>query len=235
TGDVVRWDGEGRLEFVGRADDQVKLRGFRIELGEVEAALARHPRIALAAAVVREDQPGVKRLVAYTTTPGDVESPDPAELRRHLAEDLPEYMIPAAFVPLEALPLTHNGKLDRTALPAPEFTVAATGRAPRTPQEEVLAGLFADVLGLEAVGIDDSFFDLGGDSIVSIQLVSRARRAGVVITPRDVFTYKTVAALDAVARALDETPEPSPRSAGPLVSLEDGEFDELEAEWRNVQ
>ncbi|MFF5205889.1 non-ribosomal peptide synthase/polyketide synthase [Streptosporangium sp. NPDC000396] len=205
TGDVVRWNASGELEFVGRADDQVKVRGFRIELGEVEAVLAGHAAVAQVAVVVREDRPGGRRLVAYVVP--DSGAVDAAELRTHLSRALPDYMVPAAFVALDALPLTPNGKLDRKALPAPGFATSTSGRAPRTPREELLCGLFAEVLGLPAVGAGDSFFELGGDSIMSIQLVSRARKAGLVFTPKDVFRCKTVEALAAVARS---TGEPSP-------------------------
>ncbi|MGA5817918.1 amino acid adenylation domain-containing protein [Kitasatospora sp. NPDC094028] len=198
TGDVVRWSAAGELEYLGRADDQVKVRGFRIELGEIEAVLARHPAVDQVAVVAREDRPGVKQLVGYVTPAGRAEDVDADELRAHLGTALPEYMIPTAIVTLEALPLTSNGKLHRAALPAPEFASAAGGRTPRTAVEETLAALFAEVLGLESVGIDDSFFALGGDSIVSIQLVSRARKAGLVVTPRQIFQHKTVAALAAL-------------------------------------
>ncbi|MGX7824528.1 amino acid adenylation domain-containing protein [Actinokineospora sp. 24-640] len=194
TGDLARWDTHGDLHYLGRADDQVKLRGFRIELGEVEAVLTRHPAVDHAAVVIREDKPGVKRLVAYLVT-----AADPAQVRDHAAATLPGYMVPAAFVTLDALPLTPNGKLDRKALPAPDFAALAGTRAARTPAEAILCGLYAELLGLPAVGIDDSFFELGGDSIVSIQLVSRARKAGLVFAARDVFTHKTPADLAAVA------------------------------------
>ncbi|WP_266156572.1 non-ribosomal peptide synthetase [Dyella silvatica] len=200
SGDLVRWLPEGQIDFVGRADGQVKIRGFRIELGEIEASLLQQPMVAQATVIVREDQPGHKQLVGYLV-PAAGHQVDALSLRRTLSEHLPEYMVPAALVVLDALPLTTNGKLDRKALPAPDFT-SAHYRAPRTPQEEILAKLFADVLGLASVGIDDSFFDLGGDSISSIQLISRARKAGWVLTPKDVFKYQHVAGLAAVARAL---------------------------------
>ncbi|MFE3525644.1 amino acid adenylation domain-containing protein [Streptomyces sp. NPDC059161] len=196
TGDVVKWTDAGELAYLGRADDQVKLRGFRIELGEIEAVLARHVDIERAVATIREDRPGHKQLVAYVV-PASGADPDRAELRKHAAQALPDYMVPTAFVPLERLPFTPNGKLDHKALPAPERTGTGAGRAPGTWQEEVLCGLFAELLGLEQVGVEDSFFDLGGDSIVSIQLVSGARKAGLVITARDVFRHRTVAALAA--------------------------------------
>ncbi|HJD81847.1 MAG TPA: amino acid adenylation domain-containing protein [Kitasatospora aureofaciens] len=196
TGDLVRWTADGQLDYVGRVDEQVKLRGFRIELGEIETALLARPGVEQAAAVVREDRPGDKRLVAYVT-PADLPV---GELRAALAAELPDYLVPSAFVPLETLPLTGNGKLDRRALPAPDYAAASTGRAPADAREAAFCAVFAEVLGLPEVGADDGFFDLGGDSIVSIQLVSRARAAGLVVTAQDVFTHRTPAALALVAR-----------------------------------
>ncbi|WP_326590243.1 non-ribosomal peptide synthetase [Streptomyces brevispora] len=197
TGDLVRWTGDGVLDYVGRADDQVKIRGFRIEPAEIEAVLAGHPGVAQIAVVVREDRPGDKQLVGYV-----VGAPD--QLREYATTRLPSYMVPSAFVTLDALPLTVNGKLDRKALPAPQAaTTALTGvvSLPGTAAEELLCEVFAGVLGLESVGVEDGFFDLGGDSIASIQLVSRARRVGLVLTARDVFERRTVRELAAVARA----------------------------------
>ncbi|MFC5743202.1 condensation domain-containing protein, partial [Dyella tabacisoli] len=202
TGDLARWLTGGELDFLGRVDHQVKIRGFRIELGEIEAALARQAGVAHSVVVAREDKLGHKQLVGYAVAAAGI-ALDPAALRRALAGPLPDYMVPAAIVVLDALPLTPNGKLDRKALPAPDYA-RAESRAPRTPQEALLAGLFAEVLGLEKVGIDDSFFDLGGDSIRSIQLVSRAREAGLSITPRQVIQHQNVVNLAAVARAVDE-------------------------------
>ncbi|WP_156764542.1 non-ribosomal peptide synthetase, partial [Mycobacterium sp. E3247] len=173
TGDLVRWRADGQLDYLGRADEQVKIRGYRIELGEVRAALAWLDGVEQAVVVAREDRPGGKRLVAYITG-----TADPAGVRAALAERLPAYMIPAAVVVLDALPLTPNGKLDTRALPAPEYSDADRYRAPDNAVEEILAGIYAQVLGLDRVGVDDSFFDLGGDSISSMQVVTRARAAG---------------------------------------------------------
>ncbi|MFE2431941.1 non-ribosomal peptide synthase/polyketide synthase [Streptomyces sp. NPDC059373] len=196
TGDLARWSQDGQLLFAGRADDQVKIRGFRIEPGEVEAVLAAHESVGQVAVIVREDQPGAKRLVAYVVAAtGDV---DGELLREYVAGKVPDYMVPAAVMALESLPVTVNGKLDRAALPAPEFG-GSEGRGPETPVEELLCGLFGEVLGLEWVGAEDSFFALGGDSIMSMLVVARARRAGVVITARQVFEHKTPAGLAMVA------------------------------------
>ncbi|MFI6039957.1 amino acid adenylation domain-containing protein, partial [Streptomyces sp. NPDC051315] len=191
TGDLARWRTDGALEVAGRADGQVKVRGFRIELGEIEAVAARHPGVAHVAVVVREDRPGDRHVVAYVTG-----GADRAELRDHLARALPPSMVPSAIVTLDALPLTPNGKLDRRALPAPDFAAGATHRAPRTPREEILSGLFAEVLGLPDVGIDDDFFDRGGHSLLAARLAARVRGAlGSELTIRDLFGAPTVATL----------------------------------------
>ncbi|MFJ4696529.1 amino acid adenylation domain-containing protein, partial [Streptomyces sp. NPDC088766] len=201
TGDLVRYNPAGELEYLARADDQVKIRGFRVELGEVETALAGREELAQVAAVVREDRPGDRRLVAYVVpTEGRAAEVDPAGLRAFARGALPDYMVPSAVVVLDGLPLTANGKLDRRALPAPDYGSGSTGRAARTPVEELLCTLFAEVLGLSAVGADDGFFDLGGDSILSIQFVSRARAAGLALAVRDVFEHQSAARL---AEALD--------------------------------
>ncbi|QUQ65089.1 non-ribosomal peptide synthetase [Kutzneria sp. CA-103260] len=192
TGDLVRWR-DGVVEFVGRADDQVKIRGFRIELGEIEAALAAHPAVEQAVVSVRTDD-GRKRLIGYVV--GEVD-----DLREHLSERLPDYMVPAAIVHLDELPLSRNGKVDRAALPAPELAASTGYQPPRTDNERILAGIWTDILGAERIGVEDNFFELGGDSILSIQVVSRSRAAGLNLTPRDLFAHPTIAALAANATA----------------------------------
>ncbi|WP_375772564.1 non-ribosomal peptide synthase/polyketide synthase [Archangium gephyra] len=197
TGDRVRRRADGSLEFLGRIDFQVKVRGFRIELGEVEAALEQHAGVSQAVVVVREDSPGDKRLVAYVVPASAEQPPSVGELRDALKQKLPEYMVPAAFVALKALPLTANGKVDRKALPIPDATLSTgTGYvAPRNEVEQRLCDIWAQVLGLKQVGIHDNFFQLGGDSIISLQVVARARRAGFVLATRQLFQHQTVAQL----------------------------------------
>ncbi len=213
TGDLVRWRADGQLDYLGRADEQVKIRGYRIEPGEVQAALSGLDGVEQAVVIAREDRPGDKRLVGYVTG-----TADPAGVRAALAERLPAYMVPAAVVALDALPLTVNGKLDTRALPAPDYHDTDHYRAPASPTEEILAGIYARVLGVERVGVDDSFFELGGDSILSMQVVARARLAGVVFRPRDVFVEQTVARLARVAGVVDGAGGVVDEGVGPVVA-----------------
>ena len=191
TGDLVCWGADGQLAYVGRGDEQVKIRGYRIECGEVQAVLAGLDGVEQAVVIAREDRPGDKRLVGYVTG-----TAEPVEIRAALAERLPEYMVPAAVVVLAALPLTVNGKLDTRALPAPGYQDAGGYRAPASPVEEILAGIYADVLGVERVGVDDSFFDLGGDSLLAMRLVAAIETGlDADLSVRTVFEAPTVAQL----------------------------------------
>ncbi|WP_018682964.1 non-ribosomal peptide synthase/polyketide synthase [Actinokineospora enzanensis] len=224
TGDLARWTADGTVEYLGRTDDQVKIRGFRIEPGEIEAALLARPGIREAAVVAREDD-GHRRLVAYLV--GDT-IPEPAALRVALKETLPDYMVPAAFVTLDRLPMTRNGKLDKAALPAPEVRAEAAEEfvAPRTETESLLAGLWAEALGAERVGVTDNFFALGGDSILSIQIVSRARQAGLKVSSRDIFVNQTIAELAlVVSRETAPVERKVPAGPAPLTPIQRWFFD----------
>nr|WP_240955654.1 amino acid adenylation domain-containing protein [Micromonospora sp. HNM0581] len=209
SGDLARWTAEGFLIFGGRSDDQVKLRGFRIELGEIQRRIQEHPQVGEAAVVLREDQPGEKRIVAYV-----VGEAGGAELRPWLEARLPEYMVPSAFVTLDALPLTRNAKLDRAALPEPDFAPLATGRQPVTKVEQQVAALFAEVLKVDAITLDDNFFDMGGHSLLATRLVNRIR--GVLRKDIDLMALFDVPTVSGVVANLTDLPadEARPRLGG---------------------
>jgi amino acid adenylation domain-containing protein/non-ribosomal peptide synthase protein (TIGR01720 family) len=200
TGDRARWLPNGELEFLDRVDQQVKVRGHRIELGEIEAALVKHAGVREAVVDARPDARGDRRLAAYVV-PAGAEMPAAAELRAHLKKTLPEYMVPAFFVPLAKLPLTPNGKVDRRVLPAPDVEGESDGRyvAPRNEREETLARIWGEVLNVARVGVRDNFFELGGDSILSIQVIAKAAQEGMRITPKQIFQFQTVEELAPVA------------------------------------
>ncbi|MEU1513093.1 amino acid adenylation domain-containing protein [Streptomyces sp. NPDC005811] len=219
TGDLVRWLPDGELDYLDRADDQVQLRGIRIELGEISAALTAMPSVDQAAVVMREDAAGERRLVAYVVAAaasGAGAGADTAALRDRLVRELPDYMVPSAVVALDALPLTTNGKLDRAALPDPDLGAGARGRAPRTPVEEILCGLFADILGRDRVHADDDFFEIGGHSLLATRLVSRVRGVlGAELPIRALFEARTAAELAArVGQADRARPPLAPAPAG---------------------
>jgi len=220
TGDLARYLPDGNIEFLGRIDHQVKIRGFRIELGEIEAALRQHPVVRETVVIVREDQPGDKRLVAYVVP--QAAAPDAGELRRLLQDKLPEYMLPSAFVALEALPLTPNGKVDRRALPAPEQTrseLADSFAAPRDVLELHLVHLWEELLGVQPIGIRHNFFELGGHSLLAIQLLARVQQEwGYQIPVAALFQAATVEHLAVVLRQRDES---APASA--LVRMQAGD------------
>ncbi|WP_394842175.1 amino acid adenylation domain-containing protein [Pendulispora brunnea] len=218
TGDRVRWRDDGQLEFAGRVDHQVKLRGFRIEPGEIETQLAAHPGVREAIVLVREDLPGDRRLVAYVAADATVE---PEALRRALKERVPDYMVPSSFVVLDQLPHTTHGKVDRRALPAPTIDAERAATAPTTHAEAVLATVWTSLLG-RPVGTRENFFEIGGDSILALQVVSRTRAAGLAITARQIFLHQTIAELATVAEPLSETPAGAERPEGevPLTPIQ---------------
>ncbi|HEY2578198.1 MAG TPA: amino acid adenylation domain-containing protein [Streptosporangiaceae bacterium] len=208
TGDLARYLPDGTLEFLGRIDRQVKVRGFRVEPAEIEALLTAHPAVREAAVVLREDEVAGKHLVAYLAAAGSADPVSPLELRSYLRSRLPDYMVPAAFVAIERMPLTPSGKVDQQALPAPGPSGALARRPPRSPQQEILCELARDVLGVPEVGIDDDFFDLGGHSLLATRLISRIRSAlGAEVPIRAVFEAPTVAQLSAL---LDQAPGDRP-------------------------
>jgi acyl-CoA synthetase (AMP-forming)/AMP-acid ligase II len=225
TGDLARWMADGSLECLGRLDDQVKIRGFRIEMGEIEAALNRHEGVQQSVVVARDLSPSHKQLVAYVV-PVVCPGPTPAELRAHAAAHLPDYMVPAVWAFLEVFPLTPNGKVDRRKLPPPPDSPATASRkpvAPRTLQEAALADIWKQVLGRDSIGVEDDIFDLGADSILIFQMTMRANKAGMALTPAQVFRHRTVASL---ARLLgkDETKVPSNGVPSPIRRVDRSAF-----------
>ncbi|NOZ57522.1 MAG: amino acid adenylation domain-containing protein, partial [Calditrichaeota bacterium] len=222
TGDLGRFLPDGRIEFLGRVDDQVKVRGYRIELGEIEGVLSQHESVGQCAVIVREDRPGDRRLVAYVVPSSPELEINRAALREYLAERLPEYMVPSAFVVLDSLPLTPNGKVNRRALPAPDYSTDVQERAyvaPRTPMEELVAGLWEELLGASRVGAGDNFFEIGGHSLLATQVVSRLRETlGVEVPIRAFFERPTV---EGLARVLEDlVRQQRGVSAPPLVRVE---------------
>lgn len=230
TGDLVRWRYDGELEHQGRIDDQIKLRGFRIEPGEIEAVLAGHPDVGTVIVLLREDRPGRKQLVAYVKPLAETRT-TPIQLRRFLSQSLPDHMVPAAIVLLDEIPLTPNGKIDRRALAAPPRTPVGADEPSADSREAALCSLFAEVLGVERVGVHDSFFDLGGDSIAVVPLVSRALAEGFEFTARDVFRHPTVAELAQVA---DVAPTQPSGPANASVQLTTEQLDALHATYSSM-
>ncbi len=227
TGDRVRWNGTGELEYLGRVDSQVKIRGFRIELGEIEAQLLLQPRVREAVLVAKESPSGT-RLVAYVLCEADAEI-EVAAIRGNLAQVLPDYMVPSAIVVLQKLPLNANGKLDREALPEPEYVGTEQYQAPQGELEETLAAIWSDVLGVERVGRGDNFFELGGDSILSLQIVARARSVGWKLTPRQIFERQILSQLAAViepVNAASTQNETTPSGDVPLLPIQQWFFEQ---------
>ena len=231
TGDLARFLPDGNIEFLGRKDEQVKVRGYRVELGEIEATLKQHARVRDAIVVAGSNGNGAqsvrgeKRLIAYVVAEGEHQQGS-KQLREFLTESLSDYMIPSAFVFLDAIPVTPNGKIDRRALPAPDFSISDTAQpeqtddVPRTEAERVLIRIWSELLKLERVGLHDNFFHLGGDSILSIQVVARAKQSGLLLTPRQIFEHPTIAALarvgEAISAAISQRADEQGRIAGPV-------------------
>ncbi len=219
SGDLARYIATGQLSYLGRIDNQVKVRGFRIELGEIEAALVALPGVREAVVMVRQDGSGGNRLVAYLVMVEGESELSLRQVRERLSSTLPDYMVPAVVVPLSCLPLTVNGKVDRRALPAPgrsRGTTAENYSTTQTPSERLLAEIWGDVIGVERVGRDDNFFDLGGDSIMGLQIVARANSAGLTLVPRQIFQFQTVAELAAVAGSLERIQAQQGEVVGPV-------------------
>ncbi|MDG9721082.1 non-ribosomal peptide synthetase, partial [Streptomyces sp. DH24] len=218
TGDLAHWDRDGHLHYAGRTDGQVKIRGFRIEPTEIETVLTTHPHLTQAALAVHPDGDGTPRLVAYTVA-ADPSGAEPQDIRRWLRERLPDHMVPAFVVPMERLPLTSNGKIDKRALPAPRTTASTGGRAPRTPLERTVRDAFTEALGAAGpLTIDDDFFEHGGHSLLAARLTHRLGAAlGVTLTLRDVFQHPTPAALAQCVEARQAAGTTKPRRARPAL------------------
>ncbi|MGH3640745.1 MAG: amino acid adenylation domain-containing protein, partial [Mycobacterium sp.] len=215
TGDLARWTADGVLEFLGRADNQVKIRGMRVELEEIEVTLAAHPMVRHAAVILRNGPAGGAQLTGYVVSNADI-APD--ELRLWCASRLPEHMVPSMVLVLDEFPVTANGKIDRRALPAPSAPVADESPRPTDPLVQSICEIFADLLGVPSVGADADFFALGGDSIVAMGLISRARKLGLRLRPRDVFSLRTPAAL-ATAVAESRSPSPATETVDPVGEI----------------
>jgi acyl carrier protein len=230
TGDLARYLPDDNIEFLGRIDYQVKIRGFRVELGEISSLLAQHPSVRESVVLVREDEPGNQRLVAYVLPHPD-RKPVVSNLKDFLQEQLPDYMIPTAFVLLDAFPLTPNGKIDRLALPAPDSARFNLKEyvAPQTPVEEVLADIWADILKIERVGIHDNFFDLGGHSLLATQLISRVHKIlRAQLTLRDLFEEPTIANLSKILIANEAKPGQTEKIALTLKKIKTMSAEEKE-------
>jgi acyl carrier protein len=237
TGDLARHRQDGSVDYLGRSDHQVKVRGVRMELGEIEEALRAHPAVAQTVAAVRDDAPGGRQLIAYLVPVAGSQTggPSASELRRFLAERLPEAMIPSAFVPLAALPLNRNGKVDRKALPAPDagrLRLDSAYAPPRTPDEKTLAAIWQDVLGHERIGVDDNFFELGGSSLLLVEIEARLREAFHRDIPIvEMFRHPTIRSLAEAMEARGRQPaavaeaRPAPASARVPVAVAGGPLD----------
>ncbi|HEX4225549.1 MAG TPA: amino acid adenylation domain-containing protein [Pseudonocardiaceae bacterium] len=228
SGDLAWWNAQGHLVYGGRGDEQIKIRGYRIELAEIEGRIAAHPSVEQAVVAAKGDR--ARRLIGYVRTATEQDF-DPEALRAYAAATLPDYMVPEVFLRMTEFPLSPNGKVNRNALPDAEAGPVSSTRPARNELEATLCALYAEVLHLDSVGVQDSFFDLGGDSIGSLQLVAKARRAGLVFAPKDVFTHRTVAALAGVATELAPDAASYVALSAPLLSLDADEIAELEAQW----
>ena len=240
TGDLVRWLSDGNIEYLGRTDFQVKVRGFRIELGEIENVLAKHKNISQVSVIDKEKE-GQKYLVAYYVIAKDKKDPEIDDLKNYLSETLPDYMVPAAFMKLDEMPLTPNGKINRRALPEPDMSLMGEEYvAPENEIEKKLAEIWCDILKLDKIGIHDNFFSMGGDSIISIQLVSKARNSDIYFTPKDLFQNPTIAQLAAIdlKGSVIEAEQGLVTGEAPLIPIQQWFFEqnyENQDHWNQAQ